>query len=1568
MDLTSPINRIAAGKDALAINVRAYTEGGFQLRNGLGEPIVTVDSSITSVCRMNDTTPAGPEDGYCYIVGTEAGSVFVFPADSSAVATGLSGDPVSIVPFRPNASVQPWAYIADSSVGATLFTKYALNDSSATFNCFGQIKVRSDGLVYKTGIKEPPLAPTVGTGNSSVTTTGTLQATAIPWTNYAGQNPNYNFGETNGEPKPSPDGTAPFIVDCANASTITITALSGTATINGGSKTPASLGPSTGASTNPGHYIQIAGSGGTPATATVVTGAFTDGAGNVIPAAVAPLWVPSVVDVGAAFSGATAIQVPSGAQAFQIGINSTGNTFSANSGSFAISVEVTTAALPPTLGILGTLTAAVFGDSPTSGPVASYIWKNPDDPGGGISRSVSTANVTSTGNSFIFDATFAAGIPGLPGVGSPSIPMQWTSLSAESAAIGSAPLFPQPITATYPTNTSYNNFNFCLSGKIYIPAPGNYTFVLTSHDDCIWGIQDAILISAVASGSGESGSVALSGSGQTITVAQGYPLLPRDIYTHGDGGDYAQTTVVVSFAAAGIYGIELDYDYWYHSGRILLLEASPTPGASPTIIPPLTQAVRSNVSYAYKYRSSLTGAQSNPSPTTTPQTTPVLANTLTAVYSPDPQVDKVDYYRQDAGLANYTYVATGPNTNPPTAITDALTDLEAASNREMTFTDYEPVPSIDLPQSGHCNVSGGVITTLDTPFNERWLPGTIVLIGYPTQLPYTFISRPISDTQVQIPGVPDGDGLVWNIAEPILANQPLAYMFGPTDNINFIFAVGDPLRPGTLYWCAGSNLDSWPDTNQFDVTDPSEPLVNGAMSGGLGVLFSIRRSWVIMPNEFNALATVTGTSGSTWTMQATGIKRGLFIPRCLVVEGGGDIFFRVDDGIHVSHRGAVSVSITDEDLYPLFSHEGSLAQPVTRNGVTIFAPDDTHPEKQQFSIQNGYLYYDYAYFGTDFPFTYSADFTPATVVSTGQGIAWLDPADATADGIGTNQTVQIVGFSISGNVVTFETNTQQETLAAGQPVVVSGLAVGAYMNSKTLTVNLAGLSDTTFEANFTHADVGETFDLGFATPTTEYAYAFNAPYTSPAGQYTVFAFAPSGGAVGMSSGSCFGADFAGWSFAAGQAYGVGVNGCPLGMTPAGWISYAVAIPSLPPGAVVKSIVPVAIGTQISSEVGSATFSAITPAGNYSFPLDGTLHQATTLVSGLGTNLSVLSSITFATLVSNTLEAPPGSADMFGCNASFYGVAINYTSASPISATQLQTLAATNCGLSIPAGSPVTGVVVNLQAGMLYGAAADLLVQLTLDGVAVGNPKGLTVGPWATEYTLGGDGDDWGIEGLTGADVNGASGLGINVYGSLPANAQINLNELNGEVFYTVNQEVDGNATLVYDIRAKGWILDQYIASKPTVHAPNEGESRQGILAGCSDGTLRLMESGAPETVTGTILTAAIGGQGWMSAYEATFEYSCDSGATVSFLAADVGNGSYAPNPIILPGTDGEITKFTTKVTPNKWKLLQMEFESTDKTLQVYQEGCILSVKPWGSDGPYLPAPLFRPSGGKGPQE
>lgn len=1091
LDLTSPINRLKAGYAAIAVNVRAYLVGGFQLRNLLTAPIITISGIISTLARLNDSTPAGPPSGYTLV--SLAGTTLY--NNTTSTATGMSGNPVSMQPFRPAASVRPVLYIGDvaPSPSATeaqnnivnIATKYLIDGTPVTFASNRMVKVDSTGTIYKMGVKEPQLAPTVSTENANQSFAGSLLATAIPWTNQGGANPDFDYGESHGYPYVPTDGTPPFTVNVLNATTVTVSSISGSATINGETKTPASLGPTIG-STNPGGYILVSGTGLPPATATVVTGAFIDASGNVMPLGVAPLYISTVVDVGA--SVGSPIKVPVGAVTFQIGINSTGNTFSANSGSFSIAGMVTTDALSPVVGIIGNLTLNYWGDSPTSGPVGGYIWSNPGDIGGGTPREVSNAVGSNSGNSFIFDTSFGtaaspplpAGIPGLPGIGGGPEAMVWFQLNPDESQSGTIDVSP----------TQTVNFNFCLYGQIYIPAPGNYTFVLTNKDDCIWGMQGCTLVSATPSGS-EVGTVAPSEFGQTITVVKGYPLLPRQNFNDADSGHYAQTTVVVHYASAGIYGIEIDYDFWgtggtsNNVGRILLLMASPTPGAPAGIIPPGAANQRQQVQYRYVYRSSATGALSNPSPDSGAITLPVSANTITSLWSNDPQIDLVDYYRVDSTTSAFTYVATGPNDNSGggtnTPIVDSLTDTQLG-NQLLEYDNYEPFPSIDLPQKGTCTVSGGVITWVSggaiggtaTGFNTRWLAGTVIVIGTPTGLAYTLIARPTSTTSMTIPGVPDaGTPVQYVITEPVLAAQPIPYLWGPSDNIPFICGCGDPLRPGTMYWCKGNNMDSAPDTNQQDITDPSEALVNGVYSGGRGIVFTIRRAIAVIPNFYNAEAMATGTTGSTWSLEETGITRGLFIPRCLAISGGGNIFFRVNDGWHISPGGEASKSITDETLYPLFPHENSTPQPITRNGTTIYPPDDSQPQKQKATMVGAYLYWDY----------YGTDGNPHTLVFDEAAMGWIyDLYEWPVTARASNDDISVQGVLCGCTDGTIRqlssTNTATETATAK---VLSGAIGGkGYCHVGAMVIEYSSLLPVTL--NGIAADEGNG-SYGFSTIT-----------------------------------------------------------------------------------------------------------------------------------------------------------------------------------------------------------------------------------------------------------------------------------------------------------------------------------------------------------------------------------------------------------------------------------------------------------------------------------------------------
>ena len=997
INVANPINRIAAGFSAMCANVRAYLKGTILLRNQLTAPITTFLDSVETLCRLNDSTPAGPTDGYSLIGNDASGNLYCYNSSGlQKIAVGLSGNPISMVPFRPNTSVQPWCYCFDDAADGdvVITTKFAISGTPTTFTCGGSLKVRSDGLIFKAGIKEGQVPPIVGTGTSVITGTDVLPATAMPWVNRGGSNPDWNFGGVETNPNTNPV----VILTPVAGSTVTLT-VTGTANVNGASGVaPGAAAPNT--SSYPANFLLGGGAG------KVVIGAFTDAFGNVIGELASPT-VGYIYNVGASVT----LTVPPGAAQLHLGIDSHGGNFHLNSGSYSVAWSVSTSAIASNLALLGDVTAYYWGDSPHSGPVAAYVWKNPNDSGSGTPRSIGDAAGSSSNNSLLFDSSPEDG----------TVPVQWSTLDSTGGITGSIVLFSPAL-----ESAGYQDFNVCVIGSLFVPVAGTYTFTIVNKDQMMFGVGGGATVS-----SGYVSGIA----GQTTTVVSELPLV--FVSTPNGTGGAVTNSISVTFPNVGAYQFEFDWDYWYHSGRKLTVQASPTPGAGVAVIPPLQSGVRENVSYAVKYRSSLTGAQSNPSPASEVQVTPVIANTIQAPYSPDPQVDKCDYYRQDSALANYTYIGTGPNDGLGgtvagvvynTAIIDELSDLAAAGNQIMQYDDFEPVASIDLPKSGIVNVSQGEITWVSgDQFNIRWLPGTVIEIGSPTQLAYSLYARPTSVTAMYIPTVPDGTNLVYNIAEPILAAQPLPYLSGPTDNINYAAAVGDDLRPGTFYWSKGSNLDSWPDTNQLEATDPGEPLNNVILSGGRMVLGSIKRFWVVMANFFNAVATVTGVEGSTWTLQATSINRGIFIPRCFTVEGGGNIFFRVDDGINVSAGGSESQSITDDVLYPIFPHEGSTPVPITRNGITIYPPDDLIPEGQKFSVVNNYVYWDYI----------GVDTNPHTLVFDIAAMGWiLDSGSVPPTCRASDE-----GESVQGVLVGCYDGTIRQLVSSGGTETVTGTVV-----------------------------------------------------------------------------------------------------------------------------------------------------------------------------------------------------------------------------------------------------------------------------------------------------------------------------------------------------------------------------------------------------------------------------------------------------------------------------------------------------------------------------------------------
>lgn len=540
LDLTSPLNRIRSGFAALCVNVRRYLVAGFALRNPLSNAIYTLLAVVQSIQRMNDSTPQGPGSGYTIISKDAAGNVW---NGATKVATGLSVNPVSLQPFQPNQSVQPWMYVGDSAAAGAVTV-------SGAFTCSGMIKIRSDGVTRKTGIKEPQAAPIVGINTVNVTQWLTLPATTPPWTNIGGVNANYNYSGMDTQP-PYPATISTPIV----ASTVTLT-VTGTATVNGTpGTTPGASQPSTAG--YPGDFI---------ASPVTVVFAFTDANGNIVAQTMGG--VPPVVgNVGASAT----LTVPQGAVQLQIGINSQGGHFAANSGSYLVEAVVSTSAITQVASIVGLVNAYIWGDSPHSGPVATYIWRNPNDGGTGIARTIGTASATASNNSLIFDSSPEDG----------TVPVLWSTLNSAGSTVGSINLFSPAL-----ESDGYQDWNAAIVGSIFFPTGGTFAVQIQCKDQVMFGMGAGVTSSA--------GTV-YGTMGQAITMANGYPLL-YVTSINGTGGQ--QTfTFTINVPEMGIVPFEFNWDYWYHSGRSLIVEMAPTAGAGVALIPPLPQGVRTGVQY-----------------------------------------------------------------------------------------------------------------------------------------------------------------------------------------------------------------------------------------------------------------------------------------------------------------------------------------------------------------------------------------------------------------------------------------------------------------------------------------------------------------------------------------------------------------------------------------------------------------------------------------------------------------------------------------------------------------------------------------------------------------------------------------------------------------------------------------------------------------------------------------------------------------------------------------------------------------------------------------------------------
>ena len=364
--------------------------------------------------------------------------------------------------------------------------------------------------------------------------------------------------------------------------------------------------------------------------------------------------------------------------------------------------------------------------------------------------------------------------------------------------------------------------------------------------------------------------------------------------------------------------------------------------------------VGADYSYQCKPRSSLTGVPGNPTPDmrygVRPRRQPVIVKT-SALAAPDPQVDTWDIYRYGGSVTSYRYVGSAPIGSD---WTDTYFDDSIATNNTMATDDFEPWPSVDLPysQMGGVTVCGQWLTVAGTlPATvTRWLPGTLVIVG--GLQGFTLRSRPtLLSAGVYLFELEEAAGFgsqsPFQVQEPILARQCLQSVWGPDANGVF-FGVMDSLRPGVVSWSKPYAPDAVPSANNKEICSPNEPLLGGAVRAGISLVFSPSRWWALYP-DFN--------NPGAYTPVESPVGRGGVSSFAHVCDGAR-VFFWTRDGIAATDSGPFQ-SLTEEDLYTLWNHDGAAGANVVRNGVTFYAPDYSKASTFRLGISNNYLYASY---------------------------------------------------------------------------------------------------------------------------------------------------------------------------------------------------------------------------------------------------------------------------------------------------------------------------------------------------------------------------------------------------------------------------------------------------------------------------------------------------------------------------------------------------------------------------------------------------------------------------------
>jgi hypothetical protein len=337
---------------------------------------------------------------------------------------------------------------------------------------------------------------------------------------------------------------------------------------------------------------------------------------------------------------------------------------------------------------------------------------------------------------------------------------------------------------------------------------------------------------------------------------------------------------------------------------------------------------------------------------------------LTTPVSLDLRVDKIDYAR--IGGANNEFRIIGSKDNDADEFVDDISDVQARDNPfALRYTDsenigdrdyFKPFALLDKPKTGFCNVVGNKLTVISGDLlNTNYAQGTRILVNDKL---VRFYTNPSDTLNVELEeSLGTLNNVPYEIKDPLLTGQPLPVIFGPIglgQHGLIIFGLGDLNAAGTVYWLDGNSPDTMSDTNKLEITPSSEPLIGGVIYDGFGFVWTSRRSFTLYPSIDNR-----GRLGFQARENANSV--GLASKDTIVVGSDAIYYLRRDlTGIDKVQGNGNPLSITNDSLSNLFVQNGKVPENyIPFSNLTIEAMDIDRLSEFTLHYCNSLIYFRY---------------------------------------------------------------------------------------------------------------------------------------------------------------------------------------------------------------------------------------------------------------------------------------------------------------------------------------------------------------------------------------------------------------------------------------------------------------------------------------------------------------------------------------------------------------------------------------------------------------------------------